>query len=184
MIPGFTQEHNLGVYNNCVDTVERAFTERYFMCQTPDGFRPALPVSPRRYRDDLSLSSFRAWTLAFTPKLPRMTYQQTVELFPVSKRSVYEEAWESLARDGPVVAKDARLSSFVKFEKQDVQKAPRVINPRSARFNLEVARYLKHLEHHLFESMHKTFGLLWPDGQARSSSTVIKGMDEIGRAHV
>lgn len=177
MIPGFTQEHNLGVYNNCVDTVERAFVERYFMCQTPDGFRPALPVSKRRFSDDLLLSEFRAWTLAFTPKVPKMTYQQTVDLFPATKRKVYEEAWESLAREGPVKPKDARLTSFVKFEKQDVVKAPRVINPRSARFNLEVARFLKHLEHLLFKSIHKTFGLLWPDGRARSKATVIKGMD-------
>lgn len=177
MIPGFTQDHNLGVYNNCVDTVERAFTERYFMCQTPEGFRPALPVSPRRFDDDLLLSEFRAWTLAFTPKLPVMTYQQTVDLFPASKRKVYEEAWESLSRKGPVCARDAHLTSFVKFEKQDIVKAPRVINPRSARFNLEVARFLKHLEHLLFKSMHKAFGLLWPDGHARSKATVFKGMD-------
>jgi len=44
IVPGLAPKHNIGVYNNCVNAVERAFVERYFMCKTPEGFRPALPV--------------------------------------------------------------------------------------------------------------------------------------------
>lgn len=181
IVPDFTQEHNLGVYNNCVDTVERAFTERFFLCKSKSGFRPALPVSPSRFRDDHCFSEFRAWTLGFMPHLPVLDYDQTVALFPAQKRRVYEEALISLSTDGAVRAKDAELSSFVKFEKQDVGKPPRVINPRSARFNLEVARYLKHAEHHYFKSMHKAFGALW-GGDDPSNCTVFKGLDADGAA--
>jgi len=65
---------------------------------------------------------------------------------------------------------DARLTSFVKFEKQDIGKAPRVINPRSPRYNLELARYLKFAEKRVFQAINKVFG-------ARTPMTVIKGVN-------
>lgn len=176
VLPGFTLDHNLGVYNNCVDTVERAFTERYFLCEGENGFRPALPVSRGQF-EDCKFRSFRAWVLAFTPKLPVLDRQSCVDLFPASKRKVYQEAFDSFSSQGPLTAKDARLKSFVKFEKQDVVKAPRVINPRSPRFNLEVARYLKHLEHHLYRSIHKTFRFLRRGNHRGGGVTVFKGLD-------
>jgi hypothetical protein len=70
----------------------------------------------------------------------------------------------------PVSELDARLTSFTKFEKLDVGKAPRLINPRSPRYNLELARYLKHAEHHYFHAINKAWG-------GRTQATVIKGFD-------
>lgn len=168
VVPGLSPTHNLGVYNNSVSSVERAFVERYFMCKTPTGFRPALPVSKKTY-DSKWLKDFRSRVLSFLPNLPVLTLTQCVNLFPVSKRKVYEAAKESLEKE-KLTARDASLSSFVKFEKQDVGKAPRIINPRSARYNLSLGCFLKHLEHHIFKAINKAFG-------ARTKATVIKGFD-------
>lgn len=168
-VPGLAPKHNLGVYNNGVDAVERAFVERYFLCKTQDGYRPALPVKFSTYDSSKHLKDFRSKLVSYMPHLPVLTLAQCVNLFPASKRKVYERALNSLER-ARLTREDARLSSFVKFEKQDVSKAPRIINPRSARYNLHLGCYLKHAEHHFFTAINKCFG-------AKTKATVIKGYD-------
>jgi hypothetical protein len=168
VVPGFSPDHNLGVYNNSIGAVQRAFVERYFLCKTSQGFRPALPVQNGAY-DSKWLKRFRRSVLAYMPKLPVLTLTETVSLFPAQKRKVYQRALESFEK-AKLSFKDSRLSSFVKFEKQDVSKAPRIINPRTARYNLNLGRYLKHMEHHVFTSINKAFG-------SASGATVIKGFD-------
>lgn len=176
VVPGFGPNHNLGVYNNSVKAVERAFVERYFLCKHPDGFKPALQPRTHNFSRKWYVA-FRKSCLSYMPHLPVLTHEETLCLFPAKKRKVYEGALESLSRCGKVGKRDARLSSFVKFEKQDVCKAPRIINPRSPRYNLEVARYLKHYEHHMFHAINKAFG-------SRTSATVIKGLDADASASV
>lgn len=166
VITGFGPDHNLGVYNNTVDTIERAFTERYFLCKDGEGFRPAFKVGPSSFTT-AELSEFRKRVMDTMPHLPVMTSTQVVNSYHGYKRRVYQNAYESVQQD-PVTERDSRLTSFVKFEKQDVDKAPRVINPRSARYNLRLGKYLKHAEHHFFKSINKAFG-------ARTRATVIKG---------
>lgn len=163
---GFGPTHNLGVYNNNVDTIERAFVERYFLCKDGDDFRPAYSVKPQAFSNGW-FKEFRTTVLRDMPALPRLTRSQVVDRYTGPKRRVYEAAHMSLCKD-PLRESDARLTSFVKFEKQDVQKAPRVINPRSSRYNLELGRFIKHAEHHFFQSINAAFG-------ARSRATVIKG---------
>jgi len=165
---GFGQDHNLGVYNNNVDTVERAFVERYFLCKEGDAFRPALPTVSSRFHT-AELNRFRDGVLSRMVRCPRASRQQVVDAYTGRKRMVYTKAHESLDRD-PLQSKDARLSSFVKFEKQDVGKAPRVINPRSPRYNLELARYLKFNEKKFFAAINGVFG-------GYTSHTVIKGVN-------
>lgn len=165
---GFGPSHNLGVYNNNVDTVERAFAERYFLCKEGETFRPAYRVKSQAFRSE-EFTLFRDKVLDDMPHLPQLTRQQVVDRYTGPKRAVYVAAQLSLLRE-PLNETDARLSSFVKFEKQDVQKAPRVINPRSPRFNLELGRYLKHAEHDFFKAINSAFG-------KRTPATVIKGFN-------
>lgn len=169
VVPGFGPSNNLGVYNNSVNAVERAFVERYFLCKHPDGFKPALRPQAEQFRTRW-FRQFRRDCLKHMPHLPVMTYSETLDLFPANKRKVYQAAFESLSSEGPVTVRDSRLKPFVKFEKQDVAQAPRIINPRSPRYNLEVARYLKHFEHHMFDAINAAYG-------AHTGATVIKGMD-------
>ena len=164
---GFGPDHNLGVYNNNVDTIERAFVERYFLCKDGEGFRPAFKVGPSSFRG--SLITFQDEVLRHMPRLPVLSRQQVVDAYRGSKYRVYVAADRSLS-ELPLHKGDAQLTSFVKFEKQDVSKAPRVINPRSPRYNLMLGKYLKHAEHHYFSAINKAFG-------CRTPATVIKGMN-------
>jgi len=103
------------------------------------------------------------------PSLPVLTSQQVVDSYHGPKRRLYQQALYSLEQE-PLSDIDAVVSMFVKFEKQDVEKAPRGINPRSTRFNLRLGKYLKHAEHHYFRAINKAFG-------AHTRATVIKGFN-------
>lgn len=166
---GFGPLHNMGVYNNNVDTIQRAFVERYFLCKEGNSFRPALDVASNRFSSSILFKEFSNSVAEHMPKLPRMSRQQVVDCYHGAKRVVYENALLSLQRD-PLVERDSFLKSFVKFEKQDVSKAPRVINPRSARYNLVLGTYLKHAEKHYFKAINSVFG-------AQTPATVIKGVN-------
>jgi len=67
-------------------------------------------------------------------------------------RRRYIEAERSLREDGPLRSSDYHLRAFLKAEKLSAAKdaKPRMIFPRSPRFNLAVASYLKPLEHWLW----------------------------------
>jgi hypothetical protein len=110
------------------------------------------------------------------PNLPVMTSQQVVDTYRGSKRLLYQNALLSLEQD-ELTERDSHLSAFVKFEKQDVAKAPRVINPRSTRYNLRLGKYLKHAEHKFFAAINKAFGKHTP-------ATVIKGLNADDSARV
>lgn len=172
---GFGPSHNLGVYNSNVDTIERAFVERYFLCKEGDTFRPALVVNNLSFTSKW-FTEFRNVVCDDMPNLPRLTRQQVVDCYSGPKKVVYGNALKSLAKE-PLCERDARLTSFVKFEKQDVQKAPRVINPRSARFNLELGRFIKHAEHKFFKAINVAFG-------KRTKATVIKGFNADASAEI
>jgi len=83
----------------------------------------------------------------------RWTYQRVVESYRVSRlRARYEEAHASLLADGLSTHRDAKVAAFVKAEKLAGYKVhkPRVIMGRSPRYNLELASYLKPLEHAVY----------------------------------
>lgn len=168
VLTGFGPEHNLGVYNNSVDTIERAFAERYFLCKDGEAFRPAFSVNPASFKTP-ALQQFKESVMSYMPHLPVLTSQQVVDAYHGPKKRVYQDALYSLGRDA-LTEIDSHLSAFVKFEKQDVEKAPRVINPRSPRYNLRLGKYLKHAEHKFFRGINKAFG-------ARTRATVIKGFN-------
>lgn len=167
-LTGFGPNHNLGVYNNSVDTIERAFAERYFLCKDGEGFRPAFEVGPLEFRTS-GFSAFRDVVMDNMPHLPVLTSQQVVDAYRGSKKQVYQQALYSLEQS-ELAEIDSHLSAFVKFEKQDVGKAPRVINPRATRYNLRLGKYLKHAEHSYFKAINKAFG-------SRTHATVIKGFN-------
>jgi len=165
---GLGPDHNLGVYNNNTNTLERAFVERYFFCAEGGGFRPALSVPSNAFRTS-AFRQFLHTVVNNMPNLPRLSRQQVVDRYTGRKRVIYEQALLSLQRKS-LCDKDARLTSFVKFEKQDVSKAPRVINPRTPRYNLCLGRYLKHAEKPFFTAINEAFG-------GHTGATVIKGFN-------
>lgn len=175
MLTGVGPEHNLGCFNSGVDTIERAFGERSLLCKDGEGFRPAFKVGPSSFKTP-ELSAFREAVMSHMPNLPVLTSQQVVDTYHGPKKRTYQAALFSLEKD-ELTEMDSRLSAFVKFEKQDVAKAPRVIYPRPPRYNLRLGKYLKHAEHKFFKAINKAYG-------GRTKATVIKGMNADESARV
>lgn len=91
-----------------------------------------------------------------TPMLPK----QFVECYSGRKRRIYEQAAVTYTKFG-VTQKDAQWKAFVKFEKILEQPGervvPRLINPRSAVYNVGLGRYLRPLEHKIYHRIQKCF---------------------------
>lgn len=94
-------------------------------------------------------------------KTTRLTPKEFLGFYSGRKLERYTRAVESLDTL-PIKEKDAWLSTFVKAEKLNItakpDPAPRVIQPRDPRYNVEVGRYLRHSEEMLFKAINKTFG--------------------------
>jgi len=169
IIAGFGRDHNLGVYNNGVDTIARALTERYFFCLQDDGsYRRALPVADGAFRN-MHFKRFEEELKKHLPRLPRLSRQQVVDRYTGTKKRLYTDAMISLARE-PLNKFDAALHMFPKMEKQNLDKAPRGINPRTPRYNLELGRFLKHAEKPIYQAINKVF-------ESVADHTVIKGLN-------
>lgn len=82
----------------------------------------------------------------------RYSYDQVISSYSVSRlRARYEMAKGSLVSD-PIRQEDASVEAFVKAEKLNCYKLskPRVIMGRSPRYNLQLATFLKPLEHAVY----------------------------------
>lgn len=175
IITHFGLDHNLGVYNNNVDAIARALTERYFFCadKKNGGFRNVITPCNGAFNNS-HFNMFTQRVMANMPRLPRLSRQQVVDRYTGNKKRVYQAALESLSR-APLHERDSYLKMFVKFEKQDLGKAPRGINPRDPRYNLELGRYLKHAEKPFFSAINRAF-------ESESGHTVIKGLNAVDSA--
>jgi hypothetical protein len=80
------------------------------------------------------------------------SYLETAQSYSGSMRRRYLEAERSLREDGPVTSRDSFLRAFLKAEKlgSDKDPKPRMIFPRSPRYNLALASWLKPFEHWLW----------------------------------
>lgn len=176
VVAGMGPPHGYGVFNNCVRAVERALVERYFLCKVGDEFLPALQTSPEEWNRS-HLVSFRRAVVDEVAKFATVvTLRQVVESYNGPKRRVYERAWRSLHRRA-LHPGDANLRPFTKFEKQLLSKAPRIINPRSPRYNLSLGRYLKKSEKLYYRAVNRAWG-------GHTHHTVIKGLNVVDSAAV
>jgi len=175
-----------GCHNQDMYTLERGLLERVFFVSGENGFIPTPQPEPGAI--ETTLRDFRAALLSLLPAMTPLTYQGFVNCYKGRKRRVYERAAASLdptcahlyMNGYPKVYKslneaDAILSTFVKCEKINFtakpDPAPRVIQPRSARYNVEVGRYLKPIEHLVYDAIGAVFG----------STTVVKCLNADAR---
>lgn len=168
-VSGLAPQANLRVNDPDIGTLAAALNERVFKCNV-NGCLVEPPVA-RREVVQMRLGPFATLIGRFqsTPE----TYDVVVAKYEGRKRTIYENAMRSLLME-PVHSRDAYLMAFVKAEKVPPNKAPRCIQPRSPRHCLEVGRYIKHIEHRLYEDIADVFG----DGP-----TVMKGFNvqRVGR---
>lgn len=168
--------HDLGVFNSGVDAVGRALLERYFFCKVGDRFEDPLPIAVGAF-DQLNLDTFRELTVTSYDGVPEvLPMTDVVALYTGPKRKLYADALKSL-RQEKLSGRDAKLRPFTKFEKQDLGKAPRIIQPRSPRYNLKLGKFLKKLEKGLYHALNEAWG-------ARTPATVIKGYNVYESAEI
>lgn len=117
---------------------------------------------------------------AFLPRLPHATpmgRQEYVDATYSGRRKVvYQKAVDKLQQRG-LLRSDAYLSTFLKWEKilrQNKRQVPRVIQPRSPAFNVELGRYLHPIEHAVYNSIDRTYG----------HRTVMKGLNALEQGRI
>lgn len=149
--------HKMSTHNNSLANLCRGVGERVLYTNA----KLDKPIKPRgtpfvdrlsRYRDQLQ--KIIGWQ---SP----VTYEQFIDYYKGPRRLVYQNAVASLATK-PVCPRDSILKTFVKAEKNNLtlkqDPVPRVIQPRSPRFNVEVGIYLRPLEKKLYGAINELFG--------------------------
>ncbi len=146
------------------------------MVKTPEGFRR--PLEPEQHIFHIpAMNEYKSRVVEWVkPEATVLSDVQVCALYTGSKRKVYESALRSLARQG-LDKRDAKIKQFPKFEKQDLAKAPRIINPRTPRYNLMLGKYLKKLEKPVYGGINHAWG-------GRTGHTVVKGLNCYDAAEV
>jgi len=157
------------VHNNSIVNTQRAITERVMVVETPQGFANPPQLKPKHLiRLSNFFQAFENYAFSLTPWNP----QQFVDAYVGHKRLIYERAADSLTRK-PICLKDSHITAFVKAEKinrsSKPDPAPRIIQPRTPRYNVAVGVYIKPIEKIVYKTIAKVFG----------SPTVAKGMNAL-----
>lgn len=167
--------HHFGVHNSNLLNAERAVAERVFNIKSVAGF-----IEPPVPRDGIfreRLSTFRSRLLGHMPTTARIDEEEFLEYYTGRKRVVYQKAVDDIKiRD--VCRQDSYLSAFLKAEKINFSAkpdaVPRLIQPRSPRYNVAVGCYIKPIEHHIYRAIDKVFG----------APVVVKGKNAIERGEM
>lgn len=81
------------------------------------------------------------------------TFKRVIDSFPSTRRRRYQDAYDSL-QISSLGYRDAIISAFVKAEKMNpgdkVNPDPRMIQARDPRYNLVIAKYLRPVEHIIY----------------------------------
>lgn len=111
----------------------------------------------------------------------RWDYRETALSYSGVLRRRYLQAEESLLLDGPVRSSDVRVRAFLKAEKRrcDALAKPRMIFPRSPRYNLHLASWLKPFEHWLWGNLKS--GVVCGTGNSRVCA---KGLNATQRGNL
>lgn len=146
-------------YNNTLVNLERALAERVFNVESTIGFVAPPQPEPGAFQ---RLDPFKNRVLSHCGVSTRISCEQFVGMYAGRKATMYQTAVDSL-RLRPVNRRDSYVSTFVKAEKviatpSKPWPAPRAIQPRSYRYNVEVGRFLKPLEGRVYKSISKVWG--------------------------
>lgn len=158
-LSGFGSGAQYGVHNSSLVNLIRGVAERVLYLRSDDGkLLPSRKPISGVFNRLKTIRSTLLRKLRPTTIVPREEYPR---LYSGRKQIIYQKAYESLLTRG-IARKDSYVSTFVKAEKVNFSAkgdpAPRVIQPRSPRYNLEVGRYLKLFECELAAGFRRSFG--------------------------
>jgi hypothetical protein len=141
-----------------------------YYCKIGNDYVAPPPVDKGLFTE--RLAEFKRALLSKSPEATKWTYQQVLDTYTGRRRTIYENALAKLTQIG-LSRNDARSIMFVKMELVNPEKAPRCIQPRDPKYNLELGCYIKSIEHDLYNAIRRVYG----DGP-----TVMKGFNvgEIG----
>lgn len=161
---------DLVVNNSDIGTLECALLTRMYFCKVNGNFVVPPPVDMDLFT--VRLANFRAELIERVRKPTKLSLDQVVETYLGRRKTIYKKAFEKLVQIG-LSRSDAYSIAFVKMELCKPDSAPRCIQPRKPEYNLCLGRYIKAVEHKLYDGIRRVFG----DGP-----TVMKGfnVDEIG----
>ena len=145
---GFAPLCVYGVHNDSLNNLVRGVVERVLKVKGPDGKLRDAPA-PLNGIFAERLSDYRTRLLRRVPKTTVIPFGEYHLSYTGRKQKMYKQAEESLLVRA-VEKADAEVKTFVKAEKINFtakgDPAPRVIQPRSPRYNASVGRYLKPFE--------------------------------------
>jgi len=148
---------NYFVYNNCIDTLERAVKERIFFVTDKHGnfVRPPQPT-PNAWKTKL-LSYYKLLKRYATPTRP-MSRDEYLDCYSgTRKRAVYERAFANIDMFGGVHRGHADTTDFVKADKQ-TKPVPRVIRPAKPEYNVSIGQHTRPIEHSLYRAIDNLLG--------------------------
>jgi len=171
---GISGRQRFGVHNNSLNNGMRALVERVF--RSPDAAGVLQPPPPCTARPHLALKGFKLQVLRNVGVHRPITREQFLDYYSGRRRLCYEQAVKSL-EERPLTEGDFGVKkAFVKAEKINFSAkpdpAPRVIQPRDPRYNVEVGVYLRPLEHSVYRAIEEVYG----------GPTVMKGFSAEGVA--
>lgn len=148
--------HDMRTHNNSVSNLCRGVGERVLYV---DG-KCNLPIKPVANIFNKRCASYLRPIVNDLGYQSPVSQQEFVDYYQGPRRRLYQSAVDGLAIKA-VQPRDAHLKTFIKAEKLNFSNkfdpAPRVIQPRNPRYNVEVGRYLRPLEHKLYDSIDKLF---------------------------
>lgn len=174
ILSGYGSGAQYGVHNSSVPNLIRGVAERVLYVSENGLLQPCRSPKANVFTKLTGLAARLCDSMSPTTVVPRAEYPA---LYVGRKRGIYQRASDSLLVRG-IARKDSYVSTFVKAEKVNFSAkedpAPRVIQPRSPRYNLEVGRYLKCFEKELARGFKRCFGY----------QVIVKGLNADGVATV
>jgi len=165
--------HNPDLY-----TAASAVYGRMFRVKDANGgmVPPPKPKQGVFDHNDVFMSHMRRSKHLGTKTVRKHSFEEVLSCYSGRRLEVYTRARDSLKRTF-LTDRDAWLTTFVKCEKINFtakpDACPRVINPRSPRFNLGLARFIKHLEKPCYAAIDDLFN----KRRRFKNRTVMKGLN-------
>jgi hypothetical protein len=149
-------DDNVETHNNSIANLIRGVGER--VLYTDKKLTPC--IKPKSGIFGVRCESYLRTVASCIGRQSPVTRQQFVEYYKGRRRTLYQQAADGLVLK-PVRPQDSHLSTFVKAEKLNFSikhdPAPRVIQPRNPRYNVELGRYLLPLEHKVYDAIDELF---------------------------
>lgn len=163
VLSGYTGSAHYGVHDQSLANLVRGVAERVLFTPGPSGVlesthQPVKGVFKRLAVEKRALvGNTRPTSVVDIEAYPSLYHD-------ARKRAIYTRAVTSLSQEA-ITKRDSIVNTFVKAEKVNFSAkpdpAPRVIQPRSPRYNACVGRYLKPLEKALLGSYESSMGTVW-----------------------